>query len=117
MVNPYDHAHQLARSIRASEYYQALLEAKRQVEENPTVHDMLTDLHKKQAEMERLALEGKEPTPEQKEALEKLGTVIQGVPVLMRYLEAEQRFHVFLSDLQRIIMEPVQQLWNEKKQD
>lgn len=117
MINPYDDAHQLARSIRASEYYQTLLKAKQEVDKNPTFRNMLTDLHNQQMEMERWVLEGKEPTPEQKEKLETLGRAIQGVPVLVKYLDAEQHFHAFFSDIQRIIMEPVQQLWNEKKQD
>ncbi|MGA9172858.1 MAG: YlbF family regulator [Thermoactinomyces sp.] len=113
MVNPYDHAHQLARSIRASQPYQDMKEAKRKLEENPKFREMLEKFTGMRLNMQTLYMQGKEPSPEQKEEMEKLTTAIQGVPAITAYLQAEERLMVLLQDLQRIIMEPVEDLFGK----
>lgn len=110
MVNPYDRAHELARSIRASEVYQELKAAKEEVKSNPKFEEMLETFRKKQQEVQLLHMQGKQPSPEMNDELKLLVTAIQGIPALTKYLQAEERFAVLLNDIQRIIMEPVEEL-------
>jgi cell fate (sporulation/competence/biofilm development) regulator YlbF (YheA/YmcA/DUF963 family) len=114
MVNPYDHAHQLARSIRASQQYLEVKEAKRKLEENPKFREMLDKFTEKRLQMQTLYLQGKQPSPEQSEEMEKLSTAIQGVPAITAYLQAEERLMILLQDLQRIIMEPVEDIFGKE---
>jgi cell fate (sporulation/competence/biofilm development) regulator YlbF (YheA/YmcA/DUF963 family) len=113
MVNPYDRAYELARSIRESDAYRQLKEAKTQLDENPKFREMLESWSAKRQEFLSLELQGKEPSSEQKEEMNKLMTAIQGVPAIVRFLEAESRFSVLMTDLQRIIMEPMEEIFGK----
>ncbi len=110
MENPYDRAHELARSIRASDVYRELKTAKEEVKSNPKFEEMLSAFRKKQQEVQLLHFQGKKPSPEMNDELNKLMTAIQGVPALTKYLRAEERFAVLLNDIQKIIMEPAEEL-------
>ncbi|SFI82989.1 YlbF family regulator [Thermoflavimicrobium dichotomicum] len=113
MQNPYDFAHSLARSIRRSDVYKELQEAQQEVENNPKFKEMLINFRKLQMEVQSLIMQGKEPTPEKKEHMEKLTMAVQGVPAIMKYLQAEERFGIFMNDIQKIILEPANDLFKK----
>lgn len=110
MNNPYDRAHELARSLRASEVYQQLKSARAEVESNPKFVEMLDTFRQKQQEMQILLMKGEQPATEMTEQMQTLMTAIQGVPALTKYLQAEEQLGILLSDIQRILMEPVEEL-------
>lgn len=110
MENPYDLAHQLARSLQASSVYRDLEKAQARLDENPKHKEMLHTLTRKRMEMETLYLQGKEPGDKQKEEMTMLMTAIQGVPAITEYLEAEERLRVLIMDMDHIIFEPVRQI-------
>ncbi|MBA4602798.1 YlbF family regulator [Thermoactinomyces mirandus] len=110
MENPYDLAHELARSLQASSVCRDVKKAQDRLDENPKYKEMLQTFARKRMEMETLYLQGKEPTDEQKEEMKTLMTAIQGVPAITEYLAAEERLRVMLMDLDHIIFEPVKQI-------
>ncbi|MGA8944106.1 MAG: YlbF family regulator [Thermoactinomyces sp.] len=110
MENPYDLAHQLARSLQKSSVYQDMKKAQERLDENPKYREMLQTFARKRMELESLYLQGKEPSDKQKEEMSKLMTAIQGVPAITEYLEAEERLRVMLMDLDHIIFEPIKQI-------
>ncbi|MBA4495253.1 YlbF family regulator [Paenactinomyces guangxiensis] len=116
MANPYDHAHELARSIRASDVYQQLKEIQTEIKNNPTHQEMLDTFRRKQQEYQAYMMQGKEPTAEMTEQLQTLMTAIQGIPALTKYLQAEERLGVLLNDIQRILMEPVDELLGKREE-
>ncbi|WP_168188602.1 YlbF family regulator [Thermoflavimicrobium daqui] len=114
MQNAYDLAHQLARTIRKSNVYQEWKEAYQEVEDNPKYKEMISTFRKTQVEMQQLLLEGKQPSEEQQEQMKKLSMAIQGVPAIIKCLQAEERFGILMNDLQKIIYEPAKELFDTR---
>lgn len=110
MTNPYDHAYGLARAIRQTNEFTTLQHLKKQIEENETYKEMLLSYHQLHIEIQTIRMQGIDPTPEFKERAEKTTLAIQGIPVIMEYLQAEERFSILVNDLQKIVLEPVQEI-------
>jgi cell fate (sporulation/competence/biofilm development) regulator YlbF (YheA/YmcA/DUF963 family) len=107
MVNVHDYAHSLARALKESQEYRAFKAARERIEQKPAAKEMVADFHKKQLELQSLALQGKEPSQQQKEALERLYGVLQGDPDVRDYLLAEQRLALLMNDIYKIIGEAI----------
>lgn len=108
MVNVHDYAHNLARALKESPENRAYQAARAKIKGNKAAEQMVADFHKKQLEIQTQALEGKEPTEEQKQALERLYNIIQTDPDVRDYLMAEQRLAVLLNDVQKIIADAIE---------
>ncbi|HYG57728.1 MAG TPA: YlbF family regulator [Symbiobacteriaceae bacterium] len=108
MVNVYDYAHSLARALKESQEYRAYQAARARIKAKPAAEEMVKDFHKKQLDLQALVLQGKEPSKEQKEALERLYGVIQGDADVRDYLAAEQRLSVILNDVYKILGEAIE---------
>jgi cell fate (sporulation/competence/biofilm development) regulator YlbF (YheA/YmcA/DUF963 family) len=107
MVNIHDFAHSLARALRDSPENKGFQAAKAKIKGKSGAERMIADFHKKQLELQTQAMQGKEPTQQQKDALEQLYGVIQGDPDVRDYLMAEQRLGVVLNDVNKIIAEAI----------
>lgn len=107
MVNVYDYAHNLARALKDAPEYKQFQTARNRLKGRSAAEQMVADIHKKQLELQTLIMQGKEPSKEQKEALERLYAVVQGDSDVREYLMAEQRFSVILNDVYRILGEAV----------
>lgn len=103
MVNVYDYAHSLARALKDSEEYKAFQSARDRLKSRPAAEEMVRDFHKKQLDLQTLIYQGKEPSREQKEALERLAAIVQGDSVARDFLLAEQRFGVIIQDVYKIL--------------
>lgn len=108
MVNVHDFAHSLARALRESPENRAFQAAKAKIKGRSAAEGMIADFHKKQLELQAQAMQGKEPSEEQKAALEQLYGVIQGDSDVREYLMAEQRLGVVLNDVNKIIAEAIE---------
>lgn len=107
MVNVYDYAHNLARALKESSEFRSLSNARDRLRGKPTAEQMVSDFHKKQLDLQVMMAQGKEPSKEQKEALERLYAVIQGDSDVREFLMAEQRFSIILNDVYKILGEAV----------
>jgi cell fate (sporulation/competence/biofilm development) regulator YlbF (YheA/YmcA/DUF963 family) len=103
MVNVYDYAHSLARALKESPEYRAYQAAHARIKSKPSAEQMVKDFHKKQLDLQSQAMQGKEPTEEQKDALQRLYGVISGDSDVREYLQAEQRLSVILNDVYKIL--------------
>lgn len=108
MVNVHDYAHSLARALRESPENRAFQAARAKIKGNKAAEQMIADFHKKQLELQSMALQGKEPSAEQKEALERLYSVIHTDPDVREYLMAEHRLSVLLQDVNKIIADAIE---------
>lgn len=108
MVNVYDYAHSLARALKECPEHKAFQAARGRLKGKPAAEQMVKDFHKKQLELQALALQGKEPTAGQKEALERLYAIIQGDVDVREYLMAEQRLSIILNDVYKILGEAIE---------
>jgi cell fate (sporulation/competence/biofilm development) regulator YlbF (YheA/YmcA/DUF963 family) len=108
MVNVYDYAHNLAKALKDSEESRAYQQALAKIKGRTALESMLRDFHQKQFELQAQIYEGKEPTSEQKGALERLYTVIAQNPDAAAFLSAEQRLGNLMNDIIKIVGEAVE---------
>jgi len=106
-MNVYDAAHQLARCLSESSEYIEFKKAKEDLKQDPQAENILKDLRGKQLEIQALKLSGK-PTDEAEEKLKNLYNIASYNSLLMRYLEAEERFATLFSDIQNIIIKGIE---------
>lgn len=103
MVNVHDYAHSLARALKESPEHRAFQDARTRIKGKASAEKMIADFHQKQVDLQSQALQGKEPTEQQKQALQQLYAVISGDPDAAQYLMAEQRLTILLNDIYKII--------------
>ena len=105
MVNVYDYAHSLARALKESPEHQAYQAARTRIKAKASADSMVKDIHKKQLELQMVIAQGKEPSAQQKEALEKLGAIAMQDPDVRDFLLAEQRLGTIVNDVYKILGE------------
>ncbi len=116
----YDHAHALVKAIRASSEYKNFKNVQEKLQKDSGAKRMLADLRKTQWNLQKQKLSGLEIAPEQEEQLSRLLEVINLNLVVKEYLEAEYRFSIVLTDIQKIIGEAMQdiispELWDQEE--
>ncbi len=109
-MNVYDHAYALAKAIKVSPEYKNFLHAKEKLDGDSSAKEMLTDFRKNQIELQKQKLSGIEVAPEQEERLNRLMEVINLNMTVKEYLEAEYRFSIMLTDIQKIIGEAMEDI-------
>lgn len=102
----YDEAHALARELKASQEFTALLAAQKALEEDPSAVSMVKDFVAKQMELEFIAMSGKDDTAKT-EALHKLYDLIMANSKAKEYLQAHMIFQQMMNDIYKIIGESV----------
>lgn len=102
-MNPYDSAHQLARTIRDAEAFISMKAAKERIQDDENAKRMLNDFHMKQLQFEQKRLLGQEPTEEEQEALHKLYEILQLHSDVRDYLLAEYQLGVLMQDVHKIL--------------
>lgn len=117
MANPYDIANQLVEVLRQSDEYQEILKIQAEVEKNETLNRLLNSYRSIQVEVQTLQLQGQEPSQEIQEKVNKLTEIIQDIPLLKQYLDAEEKFGIIFQDVQQIVMTPVVDLFSEIAQE
>jgi len=116
-MNVYDHAHALAKAIKTSGEYRAFKQAQENLEKDGAAKEMLADFRKKQWELNSKKLRGEKISSEEEKALSKAWEIIQFNKTVKEYLEKEYRFSVLLSDVQKIITEPLEDFISLEKND
>lgn len=104
-MNVYDYAHSLAKAIKLSPEYVSFKESQDKLEEDQGAKEMLTDFRKSQLELQKQKMSGLEVAPEQEQRLAQRWEIINLNLIVKDYLEAEYRFSVMLTDVQKIIGE------------
>ena len=109
-MNPYDKAHELARALRESHEYQALLDCKSIVDADPAAKRMLDDFRRRQWELETHRIMGEGVSDDELQQINQMQEAIQMHAVLREYVEAEHRFGVIYSDVHKILGDAVREV-------
>ncbi len=109
-MNIYDYAHALVKAIKASPEYKKFKIVQDKLQDDSSAKKMLADLRKTQWDLQKQKLSGLEVAPEQEEQLSRLLEVINLNLIVKEYLEAEYRFSILLTDIQKIIGEAMQDI-------
>ncbi len=116
-MNPYDAAHKLAKALKESEEFEELLKAQKEIKADETAKKMVQDLRRKQLELQKQKMSGIEVSKEQEEKLQKLLEVVNMNMVAKRFIEAEYKAVVLLQDVQKIIGEATDKIYDEELMD
>ncbi len=99
----YDKAHELARELKASDEYKEYQKAKQELMNNKDAMAILKDFQKKRLDFEMSLLTGKGPDESKKQEMERLSELVNMHGAVKRFLEAEQRVMIMMTDIQKII--------------
>lgn len=104
-MNPYDKAHELAKSIRSWDAYDKASKAKAAIEADSSALQMTKDYLRRQFELQAKQMRGETLTPDELENFQKLSDVVQLNRDVRAYLEADRALQVLLMDIQNILSE------------
>lgn len=110
-MNVYDIAHDLARAVKDSQEMTILKKAMADIESNADAKQMLDDFRQRQADVQRQIMSGETPASDEMENMEKLYEIINMNPTIRNMLEAERRLSIVMEDIQRILSEPLKEIY------
>ena len=102
-MNPYDLAHQLAKSMKESEEYREYQRLRESAYEDETNRALLDEYKRLQFRMQAKLASGETMPEEDFQRLQQIGTLLQFNPDVSSYLLAEFRFQRMLSEIFKIL--------------
>lgn len=110
-VNLYDTANQLEREIRQSDQYQNLKEAIAAVKADDEARQIFDRSQSLQKEISEYQLQGQEVDPAVIQEIQELTQKMPDNELLAELMQAEQEVNMLINDLNRIILDPVSDLY------
>lgn len=102
-MNPYDQAHQLAKSLKESEEYREYVRLRDAAYDDGTNKALLDEYKRLQFRMQAKAAAGETMPEEDLQRLQQIGTLLQFNPDVSAYLLAEFRYQRMLSEIFKIL--------------
>lgn len=110
-MNIYDKAHELAKALKETPEFIELKQAKQAIEADPDAKRMLQDFRTQQVELQEKMMAGEMPPQEEMEKAEKLFQILNMNPIINSMFDAERRLSVIMQDINRIITEPLEEIY------
>ncbi len=107
-MNVYDTANKLAQELKSSKEYLDYKKVKEELKQNIDLKSKLDEFEKARYEIQLDVMQGKEQDKEKTENMQKIYMKLIQNDVTKRYFDAELKFNVLLSDVNKIIGEAVQ---------
>ncbi|MCP1639115.1 YlbF/YmcA family competence regulator [Streptococcus gallinaceus] len=109
-TNIYDIANQLERAIRQLPEYKVVELAKEAVEANPEAKQIFAAYMDFQQEIQAVLQSGQMPSSDLQAKMQEFGRQIEGNPILTEYFTKQQQLSLYVSDLEKLIFKPLQDL-------
>ena len=106
-MNIYDTANKLAAELKQTDEYKAYKNSKQQIESNAEVKSKIDECDKLRVEAQKAMLKGEANANELSVKLQNLYTELYQNEIAKNYLEAEMRFSVMVTDINKIISEAI----------
>ena len=106
-MNIYDTANKLAAELKQTDEYKAYKNSKQQIESNAEVKSKIDEFDKLRVEAQKAMLKGEANANELSVKLQNLYTELYQNEIAKIYLEAEMRFSVMVTDINKIISEAI----------
>lgn len=106
-MNIYDTANKLAAELKQTDEYIAYKNSKQQIESNAEVKSKIDEFDKLRVEAQKAMLKGEANANELSVKLQNLYTELYQNEIAKNYLEAEMRFSVMVTDINKIISEAI----------
>ena len=109
-MNIYDTANKLAAELKQTDEYKAYKNSKQQIESNAEVKSKIDEFDKLRVEAQKAMLKGEANANELSVKLQNLYTELYQNEIAKNYLEAEMRFSVMVTDINKIISEAIKEV-------
>ncbi|MGY3765512.1 YlbF family regulator [Vagococcus vulneris] len=110
-VNIYDTANQLEKEIRETEEYKALQLAFTNMKADGAVYELFKEFQMLQMTLQQKQMQGMEISDEDIAASQEMAERVKESGLIQELMEKEQAFSAVINDLNRVIMAPVQELY------
>ena len=110
MSNIYDSANELSRGLRELPEYKAVKEARDAIQADSEASKIFADYIAFQHEIQIMAQTGQIPDASFQEKMEDFGKQIQGNSLLSEFFAKQQQLSIYLSDIEKIVFEPISEL-------
>ncbi|MBL1228703.1 YlbF family regulator [Enterococcus sp. BWB1-3] len=111
MTNIYDTANQLERELRTLTEFEALEQAYKAVQADEPAFKLFKEFQSFQQELQEKQMRGEDFSEEDAQKAQSLATEVQGTELINKMMEKEQAFSMIVNDLNRIIMTPIRDLY------
>lgn len=110
-TNIYDTANSLEKELRDSEEYITLVAAFNEVKKDEAASKMYHEFQEVQMKLQQKQMSGEQITEDEIADAQKLAQTSGDNGVIKELMESEQRLSTLIEDLNRIIMKPVQDVY------
>ncbi|AGX03267.1 MULTISPECIES: YlbF family regulator [Bacillaceae] len=110
-VNLHDSAYELEKAIRQSDEYTNLKKIYDEVNSDESARTMFENFRNIQMELQQKQMSGQEISQEEVEQAQKTVALVQQHETISKLMEAEQRMSMAITELNQIIMKPLEELY------
>ena len=114
MSNIYDTANQLERDLRELQEFKTVKESFEAIHADETAKALFDEFRTVNIELQQKQFSGQEITEEDIQKAQELGQKVSENEYIKALMEAEQRLNTIMQDINRIITNPLQELYNGK---
>lgn len=111
-VNIYDSANQIEREIREMDEFKTLQAAFEAMKAETESFELFKQFQELQIDLQQKQMQGIEFSEEDAKQAQEMATKVQETAVIQELMQKEQAFSMIINDLNRIIMKPVQELYD-----
>ncbi|MEY8559869.1 YlbF family regulator [Jeotgalicoccus halotolerans] len=116
MANVYDQANALESALRESEEFQQMKELYSKVNENAESKKLFDDFRDIQMTLQQKQMQGEELLEEEIQKAQNSAQEIENDENIKGLMEAEQKMSQLIQDLNRVIMKPIEELYEINNQ-
>ncbi|MBO9128747.1 YlbF family regulator [Bacillus sp. 165] len=115
-TNMYDAAYDLQKAITENPDYQALKTSYQQVQTDPQAKQLFEQFRAVQMELQQKMMQGQEITEQDNMKAQQIVVQVQQNPKISQLMQAEQRMNMLITDLNKIILKPLEELYGPMQQ-
>ena len=106
-MNVYSSAHELASAIKASNEFMDYDKLRKEIEQDPTLNQMISDMQKRQIEIQAKQLSGEEIGQDAMAQIQSMYAMMSSNSKAAEYMQAEARFAIMMKDVYEILSDVV----------
>ena len=110
MSNIYDSANELSRGLRELPEYKAVKEAKDAIQADAEANKIFEDYIAFQQEIQFMGQTGQMPDASFQGKMDSISKQIEGNDLVSSFFNKQQQLSIYLSDIERIVFEPISEL-------
>ena len=110
-VNIYDDLNKLEGTLRQTAEFKEVAQAVEEVKADKDALELFKSFRKIQLSLQEKQMSGEEPLAEELEYAQKTAQLAQQNPKIMKMLESEMGLSGLIEEVNRVLMKPVQQLY------